>query len=103
MGQRRYLEGEKIYRRLAALEKDEKLYRSTLFDITSYTRPALYGHGGWAKEQEKDQITGKWVASIRYQYEKGMSTSLSVIDSAFQLKGHILIQNSLPIVRHHTI
>jgi tetratricopeptide (TPR) repeat protein len=63
---RRYTESEAIYRYARSLSGDEPAYRQALFDVLSHTRRSGFINGGSAEEKEKDQITGRWVASIRY-------------------------------------
>lgn len=69
--QKSYRASESLFRSVVFLEKDNKKYRSTLFDLSSHTRPSGFASGGWGKEMEKDQISGRWVASIRYIYGEG--------------------------------
>lgn len=66
LSQKRYAEGEQVYRYIDFLKGDRSTYRYTLFDNASYTNPTLYARGGAAEEKEKDVFTHSWVASMKY-------------------------------------
>lgn len=64
--QNRYIESEKVYRFLAAINSDNQTYRWNLFDIASHTSPTFYSRIGGGTEREKDQFSNRWLAELSY-------------------------------------
>ena len=63
---RRYEESLTAFRALHDVTNEPNVDRYILFDLLAFTNPSFLGIGGIAKEKEKDQVTGRWVASISY-------------------------------------